>query len=116
MQLSTRIDQEACVILLDGELDASSSILIDKALEAVMHREQKFILVNFARLTYISAAGIGAFIYHIKQMADENKIFVFYNMNISVRNIFLVTGLDEVISIVDNEEEAQLWCRQKACN
>jgi anti-sigma B factor antagonist len=116
MQLSTRIDHESCIILLDGELDASSSILVDKALEAVMTREQKYILVNFDRLSYISAAGIGAFICYIKKIRDHEKELVFYNMNPSIRNIFYVTGLEEIIAMVADEGEAQLWCRQKACN
>jgi anti-anti-sigma factor len=116
MQLSTLIDHDSCIILLDGQLDASSSILVDKTLEAVIKREQRYILVNFDRLSYISAAGIGAFIYYIKKMREHEKDLVFYNMNPSIRNIFYVTGLQEVIPMVADEEQAQLWCRQKACN
>lgn len=116
MQISTRLDSDSCVISLEGELDASSSILIDKMLEDVLLRDQKFILVNFALLRYISAAGIGAFIYHIRKLKERDKVIVLYRMTPGIRNIFEITGLEEVIPIVDNEEEAQLLCRQKACN
>ena len=116
MQLSTRLDTDSCVISLDGDLDASSSILVDKTLEDMLQRDKKFILVNFTLLTYISAAGIGAFIYHIKKLKEQDKIIVLYSMRPSIRNIFEVTGLEEIIPIVDSEEEAQLLCRQKTCN
>jgi anti-sigma B factor antagonist len=116
MQLSTRIDTDSCIISLEGDLDASSSILVDKLLEDILNRDQKFILVNFTLLTYISAAGIGAFIYHIRRMKEQDKIIVFYSMSPSIRNIFSVTGLEEVIPIASNEEHAQLLCRQKTCN
>jgi anti-sigma B factor antagonist len=115
MQLYTRMDQESCVISLDGELDAASSIVVDKALETVMQREQKYILVNFTLLTYISAAGIGAFIYHQKRIKDRKKVLVCYNMSASIHNIFTLTGLHEIIPIVDSEEEAHMWCQQKTC-
>lgn len=116
MQLSTSIDMDSCVISLEGDLDASSSILIDKILEDILQRDQKFILVNFTLLTYISAAGIGAFIYHIKKLREQDKTIILYNMNPSIRNIFEITGLEEIIPIVNNKDEAQLLCRQKACN
>ncbi len=116
MELSTRIDSEACIILLDGDLDAASSILVDKALEAVLQRDQNYILVNFNSLNYISAAGIGVFIAHIKRIKDQRKVIVLYNMSLQVRNVFSLTGLDEIIPIVSNEEEAQGLCKQRACN
>ncbi|MDO1447727.1 STAS domain-containing protein [Rhodocytophaga aerolata] len=116
MQLSTRIDTDSCFISLEGDLDASSSILVDKLLEDILKREQKFILVNFTLLTYISAAGIGAFIYHIRRMREQDKSIVFYSMSPSIRNIFAVTGLEEVIPIASSEEDARLLCRQKTCN
>jgi anti-sigma B factor antagonist len=116
MQLSIRIDDDCCLVSLDGELDAASSILVDQALDTVRLREQKFVLVNFTLLTYISAAGIGAFIYHIKKMRDCGKFIVFHSMKPSIHHIFVVTGLEELIPIVSCEDEAQLLCRQKACN
>jgi anti-sigma B factor antagonist len=116
MQLSARIDNDSCFILLDGELDASSSILVDQALEAICTREQKFILVDFTLLSYISAAGIGAFLYHIKKLHDCGKLVVFYSLRPSIHHIFAVTGLEEVIPIVNCQQEAQLLCRQKTCN
>jgi anti-sigma B factor antagonist len=116
MQLSTRIDIDSCVISLEGDLDASSSILVDKILEDVLKRDQRFILVNFTLLTYISAAGIGAFIYHIRRVREQEKSIVLYNLSPSIRNIFEVTGLEELIPIANSEEQAQLLCRQKTCN
>lgn len=116
MQLSIRLDFDSCFISLEGELDASSSILIDKMLEDILLRDQKYILVNFSLLTYISAAGIGAFIYHIRKLKEQDKVIVLFNMKPSIRNIFEIIGLEEVIPIVGSEEEAHLLCRQKTCN
>jgi anti-anti-sigma factor len=116
MQLSIRLNDDSCFVLLDGELDAASSILVDQALDTVLQREQRYVLVNFTLLTYISAAGIGVFICHVKKMKEQGKFMVFYSMRPSIYHIFAVTGLHDMIPIVGCQEEAQLLCQQKACN
>ena len=115
MELVTHIEQDICIILLNGDLDASSSILVDKALQAAMEKEMKHILVNFSLLNYISAAGIGVFISHLHTIQTKEITLVLFDMNLKVRNIFNVTGLDELIPIVDSLNQAQLLCTQKAC-
>ncbi len=115
MELVTHIEQDICIILLNGDLDASSSILVDKALQAAMEKKMKYILVNFSLLNYISAAGIGVFISHLHTMQTKEISLVLFDMNLKVRNIFNVTGLDELIPIVDSLDQAQLLCTQKTC-
>jgi anti-sigma B factor antagonist len=115
MELVTHTEQDICLILLNGELDASSSILVDKALQAAMEKKMKHILVNFSLLNYISAAGIGVFISHLHSIQTKEITLVLFDMNSKVRNIFTVTGLDELIPIVDSIDEAQMLCTQKTC-
>jgi anti-sigma B factor antagonist len=115
MELVTDIEQDICLILLNGELDASSSILVDKALQAAMEKKMKHILVNFSLLNYISAAGIGVFISHLHAIQTKEITLVLFDMNSKVRNIFTVTGLDELIPIVASIDEAHMLCTQKTC-
>jgi anti-sigma B factor antagonist len=116
MELVTHIEQNKCIILLHGDLDASSSILVDKALQAALDKNMKHILVDFAMLNYISAAGIGVFITHLHSLQQTEITLVLYNMQLKIRDIFNVTGMNEFITIVDTKEEACQWCAQKTCN
>lgn len=116
MELVTHIEKDICVIILNGELDASSAILVDKTLDALSVKYYRYILVDFARLEYISAAGIGVFISHLYTLKKKDMSLILFNMKPKIRNVFTVTGIDEFITIVNSEIEARLWCMQKTCN
>jgi anti-sigma B factor antagonist len=116
MELAIHMDDDSCIIYLDGDLDASSSIQVDQAMERVIESNVKNILVNFRELDYISAAGIGVFISHINNMHEKDITLVLFDMSEKIKNIFTVTGLDEIIPIVPSAADARLFCRQKTCN
>jgi anti-sigma B factor antagonist len=116
MELAIHIDHDDCTIILDGDLDASSSIQVDQAIEHVMHANVKNILINFHELDYISAAGLGVFISHINSMHEKDITLVLFDMSEKIKNIFTVTGLDKIIPIVSSAEDAHLLCKQKTCN
>lgn len=115
MELVTHIEQDISVVILNGELDASSTILVDKALHALSEKRPRYILIDFAMLDYISAAGIGVFITHLHTMNKRNTKLVLFNMKPKIRNIFAVTGMDEFIAIVSTEKQARQMCVQRTC-
>lgn len=107
MEISTLREDSFCIIAINGELDASSSILLDKAIESVVSQHEANILVDCKNLNYISSAGLGVFMSYLQDFQDKNISLVLFGLNDKVRNVFEILGLDQLLTIVLSKEEAK---------
>ncbi|NEM99503.1 STAS domain-containing protein [Pontibacter burrus] len=106
MKITQDIKDSTIIMTLDGELDASSSVILDEELSAPEIMKYSKILVDCRNLNYISSAGLGVFISHLQRFEDAQIKLIFFNMQDKVRNVFEILGLDLLMTIVTNYEEA----------
>lgn len=106
MKITNEIKDTTIIITLDGELDASSSVILDEELSDPEIMTYSKILVDCKSLNYISSAGLGVFISHLQRFEDAQIKLIFYNMQDKVRNVFEILGLDLLMTIVSDYEEA----------
>ena len=107
MKITHEIKENTIIMTLDGELDASSSVMLDEELSDPEIMEYSRILVDCKNLHYISSAGLGVFISHLQRFEDAQIKLIFYNMQDKVRNVFEILGLDLLMTIVSDYEEAR---------
>ncbi|RDV15264.1 anti-sigma factor antagonist [Pontibacter diazotrophicus] len=107
MKITNEIKDNTIIMTLDGELDASSSVMLDEELSDPEIMEYSKILVDCKNLHYISSAGLGVFISHLQRFEDAQIKLIFYNMQDKVRNVFEILGLDLLMTIVSDYEEAR---------
>ncbi len=96
------------LIIINGEVDASSSIHLDKAFQEAVQSGYKKILVDCKNLQYISSAGLGVFISYIDEIESKNIKLVLFNMSEKVYKVFEILGLHKILSITDTEEKAKV--------
>jgi len=89
-----------------GDLDASSSMKLDKVLADALKDNAQNIIIDCKDLNYISSAGLGVFMSYIQDFKDNNVTFGLYNLSEKVRNVFSMLGLEKLISIFNNESDA----------
>ena len=106
MKITHHASADTLTLVLDGELDASSSVLLDTELTKPETLQFQKVLINCQKLNYISSAGLGVFIAHLQQFQDANVKLVFFNMQDKVHNVFEILGLDTLMTIVPSETEA----------
>lgn len=106
MKITKDIKDTTIVISLDGELDASSSVMLDEELSDPEIMKFSKILVDCKDLQYISSAGLGVFISHLQRFEDAQIKLIFFNMQDKVRNVFEILGLDLLMTIVSSYDEA----------
>lgn len=93
---------------LKGEIDASSSIQLDEEIDKVLRDFPNLhLLVNCEALDYISSAGLGVFIAYLKPMEENHTRMIIYGLNDKVKNVFEILGLDQIITLAADEEEAK---------
>ncbi|SHI67104.1 anti-sigma B factor antagonist [Hymenobacter daecheongensis DSM 21074] len=106
MKITQQSTENTLILSLDGELDASSSVLLDTELTKPEVLNYQKVLINCQRLNYISSAGLGVFISHLQQFQDADVKLIFFNMQEKVHNVFEILGLDALMTIVPSEAEA----------
>ena len=107
MKITSDKDHEYFVIGIDGDLDASSCIILDKAISEAITRQEKKIIIDCSRLNYISSAGLGVFMSYLQDFENNHISMVLYNLSEKVKNVFQILGLDELIKIVKTKDEAK---------
>lgn len=94
------------IIKVEGDVDASSSIHLDKAISDAVEKGQKNIVIDCTNLQYISSAGLGVFMSYIQDFEDSGSKFVLFGMSKKVANVFEILGLDQLLTIVDTKDQA----------
>lgn len=97
----------ADVLVLIGEIDASSSIELDLAIAKSVGEGFTRILIDCAALEYISSAGLGVFMSYIEEFKDRGIVMVLFGMSEKVGNTFNILGLNELLKIGKDKAEAK---------
>ena len=94
------------VLMINGDVDASSSIQLDDALKKTMESGAIKIIIDCEHLNYISSAGLGVFMSYIEDINTKGIHMALYGLNDKVMNVFEILGLDQLLNIVSNKKEA----------
>jgi anti-sigma B factor antagonist len=95
------------ILVLIGEIDASSSIELDLSIAKSVGEGYSKILVDCVSLDYISSAGLGVFMSYIEEFKDRKINMVLFGMNEKVANTFNILGLNELLKIGKDKSEAK---------
>ncbi len=105
IEIKTTTEGDVHEIIVNGEVDASSSIHLDNALEQAFGEHTK-VLVNLENLNYISSAGLGVFIARLDEIREKKLNMVLFGMNDKVKNVFAILGLEELLVIEADRKSA----------
>jgi anti-sigma B factor antagonist len=97
----------ADVLVLIGEIDASSSIELDLAIAKSVGEGYSRILIDCSSLEYISSAGLGVFMSYIEEFKDRGIRMVLFGMSEKVANTFSILGLNELLKIGKDKVQAK---------
>jgi anti-sigma B factor antagonist len=100
-------EEELEIIIVKGEVDASSSIQLDNAISESMETEGLKILVDLTGLEYISSAGLGVFMSYIEEVKKKNIQLALFGLNEKVAGVFEILGLDQLLTIAVDKEQAK---------
>ena len=102
-----RVMAEAyCELVIEGSIDASSSIHLENSLEQVILEGNSVLLINMSGLTYISSAGLGAFISKLDIINQRDIQMIFFQLSPAVASVFEILGIGDLLDIVADKETA----------
>ena len=107
IDIKTIKEGEILMMSIVGDVDASSSIELDTALQEAIESKEEKILVDCNNLNYISSAGLGVFMSYIQDIKAKNIKMVICGLNEKVHNVFEILGLHQLLTIKTTKEEAK---------
>jgi anti-sigma B factor antagonist len=104
MQVS-KLD-DATILRISGDLDSDANPLLKEHLKELVEAVKVGLLIDMTEVKYINSAVLGTFIQAYRLLSERNIKMKFFGMTRKVKSIFLITKLDGVLEIYDNESEA----------
>ena len=92
-------------ISLTGQLDIRTSPGFGKELEQLLP-ETKELTLDFAQLEYVSSAGLRTLLDAIQYMEEHAcPMIKICNANDNIRETFELTGFNEMLDVLDNQDQ-----------
>lgn len=99
-------ENEYDILVLQGEIDASNSVILDQAIQELIAAKSNKILIDGQDLNYISSAGLGVFMSYLEDFQEENIHLKICSLSIPVLEVFKILGLDQLILIYPDRSTA----------
>ena len=98
LKIEKKIENGNCVIALEGRLDTVTAPKLEEEVNANLEGITELVF-DFAKLEYISSAGLRVFLAAQKIMNKQGSLTI-CNTSDEVKEIFDVTGFSDIFNIV----------------
>ena len=99
MTINKTQENETITLGLEGRLDTTTSPEFQEALIPAFD-EANDIKLDFAKLGYVSSAGLRVLLMGQKTAKAKNASMTLYNVSAEIMEVFEMTGFDDVLTIV----------------
>ncbi len=106
MKCSTRQQNDVTILEIEGKLDTMTAPAMRGEFDSLLANGQQTILVNLAKLDYISSAGLRVLLVLAKELRNVGGKLHLCNLNDTVREIFELSGFEGILNVFPSETEA----------
>ncbi len=93
-------------VRIDGVIDTLTASELEQVMDSLLRRNRYRIVIDLAGVDYISSAGWGIFISHIKDVRDNGGDIKLANMVSDVYEIFELLEFDKVLQVFTSVDAA----------
>ena len=97
LNITKNLDQDVLTVELEGRLDTTSAPQLEETLKESLP-EVKELVLDFAKLEYISSAGLRVLLAAQKTMSKQGSMKLIHVSDL-VKEIFAVTGFVDILTI-----------------
>jgi anti-anti-sigma factor len=110
MEINIEMRGKVKIVGLRGRLDASSSPVAEKRLQALMDQGEGRLVLDLSELTYISSLGLRVFIQVAKNIQKVNGKLALAGLNDHIYEVFKIARFTNIFSIYPSCDEAAAYC------
>lgn len=93
-------------VRIDGVIDTMTAPELEEVIDSLLKRGRYRIVIDLAGVDYISSAGWGIFISHIKEVQSRSGDIKLANMLPDVQEIFELLEFDDVLHAYSSVDDA----------
>lgn len=108
-EIATTEEGKVLVVALAGQLDTRASPQLEKSLEEALAAGRGEVLVDCARLDFITSAGLRVLLMTGKRLASAGGRLALSSLNPSVKEVFDISGFASLFPIHPTREGALGW-------
>ena len=106
MQASFQKSGGTVIVTANGRVDGANAREFQDALGAAIDPEVSGMILNLSQLTYISSAGLRAILLTANVLREREAKFAACALPDRIREVFQISGFDQIVPIHDTEAEA----------
>lgn len=106
MQIRKKTEGQASVLELVGRLNSAVAVQLEKQIRSIARGDTPNILLDCGELSYISSAGLRAFLSGAKEVRKNKGKFVLCNLSPNVQEVFEVSGFIDILNVRQNKDQA----------
>ena len=106
MELSIEKQTGTAIMAAGGRLDAAGAPEFEAGCKALIQGGAKRLLVDLARVEYISSAGLRSLLVLAKAVKSSGGAMVLCNLVPAVREVMTISGFDNILSLAADRPAA----------
>jgi anti-sigma B factor antagonist len=106
MKISQREKGSVVILEIQGEIDLYVSPQLRERFSKLAVEKKSTIIVNLKNVTYIDSSGLATFIEAYQRLSMANERLILCHLSETVKGVFEIARLEDVLTIVGTEDEA----------
>ncbi|MGL4410423.1 MAG: STAS domain-containing protein [Zoogloea sp.] len=94
------------VLSLNGRLDSATSSQLEKSIQGIFQAPGTRLLMDFAKLDYISSAGLRVVLMAAKRAKNEQGRLILCSLQAHVKQVFEISGFLKILEVSDSRDTA----------
>ena len=111
MELSDRSQDSLKIVSIAGNIILEETEQIKNFVENLIENPAvKGIIINCEKVDYIDSSGLGLIVSVYKALKQSRRCFALTGLDSKTMEIFVLTRLNEILTITDTEDQAVAAC------
>ena len=106
IRISEKNAGNVTIIGISGKIDSASSPDVEKKLNELIDRGNKYFVINFAGAEYISSSGLRVMLSSLKKLRKVKGDLKLACTRPLVKDVFSTAGFTQIFEFYDREEDA----------
>ncbi len=106
MEISENKTDKGVIIGIAGRLDTTNYNILEKKLMEHIDQGENHMVVDCTRMDYVSSSGLRILLMALKRITMARGKFVLFGLQENIREIFEISGFNNIFEIYQTREEA----------
>jgi anti-sigma B factor antagonist len=106
MEIKQEVKENVVILSLTGRLDTLNFPLLDNAMNLLLGKNQKFVILDCKDMDYVSSSGLRILLKALKQVKAAGGRFMICNLQPQIIQVFKISGFDHLFEISSDKNQA----------